>query len=135
LKKPTVFAGDYNVIPTDADVHDPALWANDALFLPRSREKFQEITHLGLTDAIRATSDDPGLYTFWDYQGGAFQKNNGIRIDHLLSVAAGGGSSGGCRDRPRDARRRKAFRSCARLGRSEILKTGNCNVVQSERGL
>jgi exodeoxyribonuclease-3 len=84
LEEATVFAGDYNVIPTAADVHDPALWANDALFLPRTREKFQEITHLGLTDAIRATSDDPGLYTFWDYQGGAFQKNNGIRIDHLL---------------------------------------------------
>jgi exodeoxyribonuclease-3 len=84
LEEATVFAGDYNVIPTPADVHDPALWANDALFLPRTREKFQEITHLGLTDAIRATSDDPGLYTFWDYQGGAFQKNNGIRIDHLL---------------------------------------------------
>jgi exodeoxyribonuclease III len=84
LEEATVFAGDYNVIPTDADVHDPALWVNDALFLRRTREKFQEITHLGLTDAIRATSDDPGLYTFWDYQGGAFQKNNGIRIDHLL---------------------------------------------------
>ena len=84
LEEATVFAGDYNVIPTDADVHDPALWMNDALFLPRTREKFQEITHIGLTDAIRATSDDPGLYTFWDYQAGAFQKNNGIRIDHLL---------------------------------------------------
>ena len=84
LEEATVFAGDYNVIPTEADVHDPALWVNDALFLPRTREKFQEITHLGLTDAIRATSDDAGLYTFWDYQAGAFQKNNGIRIDHLL---------------------------------------------------
>jgi exodeoxyribonuclease-3 len=84
LEEPLVLAGDYNAIPTHADVHDPELWANDALFLPRTREKFREISHLGLTDAIRATSDDPGLYTFWDYQGGAFQKNNGIRIDHLL---------------------------------------------------
>ena len=53
-EQPVVLGGDYNVIPTDADVHDPALWINDALFLPRTREKFQEITHLGLTDAIRA---------------------------------------------------------------------------------
>jgi exodeoxyribonuclease III len=84
LEEPIVFAGDYNVIPSPNDVHDPALWATDALFLPRSREKFRELTNLGLIDAVRATSDDPGLYTFWDYQGGAFQKNNGIRIDHLL---------------------------------------------------
>jgi exodeoxyribonuclease III len=84
LEEPMVLAGDYNVIPTPADVHDPELWVSDALFLPRTREKFREFQHLGLTDAIRATSDDSGLYTFWDYQGGAFQKNNGIRIDHLL---------------------------------------------------
>ena len=79
-----VLAGDYNVIPTPDDVHDPAVWVNDALFLPATRAKFREISFLGLTDAIRATSDDKGLYTFWDYQAGAFQKNNGIRIDHLM---------------------------------------------------
>jgi len=84
LEEPMVLAGDYNVIPTPNDVHDPALWVNDALFLPATREKFREIWFLGLTDAIRATSDDKGLYTFWDYQAGAFQKNNGIRIDHLM---------------------------------------------------
>ena len=84
LEEPLVLAGDYNVIPTAADVHDPALWLRDALFLPRTREKFREFENLGFADAIRATSDDPGLYTFWDYQAGAFQKNNGIRIDHLM---------------------------------------------------
>jgi len=84
LEEPLVLAGDYNAIPTPADVHDPELWKDDALFLPRTREHFHALTHLGLIDAIRATSDDPGLYTFWDHQGGAFQKNNGIRIDHLL---------------------------------------------------
>ena len=84
LEEPLVLAGDYNVIPTPADVHDPAFWLTDALFLPRTREKFREFEHLGFADAIRATSDDPGLYTFWDYQAGAFQKNNGIRIDHLM---------------------------------------------------
>jgi len=84
LEEPLVLAGDYNVIPTPADVHDPAAWAKDALFLPQTREKFRALAHLGLTDAIRAVSDDRGLYTFWDYQAGAWQKNWGIRIDHLL---------------------------------------------------
>ena len=84
FEEPLVLAGDYNVIPTPADVHDPERWLDDALFLPKTRERFHALTHLGLVDAVRASSDDPGLYTFWDHQGGAFQKNNGIRIDHLL---------------------------------------------------
>ncbi len=84
LEEPLVLAGDFNVIPAAADVHDPAAWAGDALFLPQTRAKFRALAHLGLTDAVRATSDAAGLYTFWDYQAGAWQKNNGIRIDHLL---------------------------------------------------
>ena len=84
LEEPMVLAGDYNVIPTPADVHDPKRWEGDALFLPQTRAKFRDLTSLGLTDALRAASDDPGLYTFWDYQAGAWQKNYGIRIDHLL---------------------------------------------------
>jgi len=84
LEEPLVLAGDYNVIPTEADVHDPEAWRADALFLPQTREKFRAFQYLGFTDAIRATSDSKGLYTFWDYQAGAFQKNNGIRIDHLM---------------------------------------------------
>jgi exodeoxyribonuclease-3 len=65
------------------DCHDPAAWEGDALFRPESREKFRQLTNLGFTDALRATSDAPD-YTFWDYQAGAWQKNNGIRIDHLM---------------------------------------------------
>src|SRR5262245_54048262 len=84
LEEPLVMAGDYNVIPTPTDVHNPAAWVKDALFLPETRAKFRTLTNLGLTDAIRAVSDDPGLYTFWDYQAGSWQKNWGIRIDHLL---------------------------------------------------
>ena len=84
LEEPLVLAGDYNVIPADADVHNAELWRGDALFLPQTRERFRSLVNLGLTDAIRATTDDPGVYTFWDYQAGAWQKNNGIRIDHLL---------------------------------------------------
>lgn len=79
-----ILAGDFNVIPAPADVHNPAAWANDALFLPTTRERFQALIDLGLTDALRAVTDAPAQYTFWDYQAGAWQKNNGIRIDHML---------------------------------------------------
>ena len=84
LEEPLVLAGDYNVIPTPRDVHDPAAWAGDALFLPTTRAKFTELVALGLTDAFRACDTRDGQYTFWDYQAGAWPKNNGIRIDHLL---------------------------------------------------
>lgn len=84
LEEPFIMAGDYNVIPTERDVHDPAAWASDALFLPQTREKFRALLDLGLTEAVRATTDAGGLYSFWDYQAGAWQKNWGIRIDHLL---------------------------------------------------
>ena len=84
LEEPLVLAGDYNVIPEPRDAKDIALWRADALYLPPSREKLRMLHALGLTDALRATSDAGGLYTFWDYQAGAWQKDNGIRIDHLL---------------------------------------------------
>jgi exodeoxyribonuclease-3 len=84
LEEELVLAGDYNVIPAAEDVHNPAAWVEDALFRPPTREKFRALIHLGLTDAIRTVSDAKGLYTFWDYQAGAWQKNHGIRIDHLL---------------------------------------------------
>jgi len=84
LEEPLVIAGDFNVIPTAADVYNAAAWQGDALFLPQTREKFRALVNLGLVDAIRAGSDAPGLYTFWDYQAGAWQKNWGLRIDHLL---------------------------------------------------
>jgi exodeoxyribonuclease-3 len=84
LEEPLVLAGDFNVIPGAADARNPQAWVGDALFLPATRERFRALCHLGLTDAVRAGSDRPGLYTFWDYQAGAWQKNNGIRIDHVL---------------------------------------------------
>lgn len=80
-----VLAGDYNVIPAPRDARFPANWASDALFLPRTRAKFQELVNLGFTDSVRQVlGNAEGIYTFWDYQAGAWQKNNGIRIDHLL---------------------------------------------------
>jgi exodeoxyribonuclease-3 len=83
-EEPLILAGDFNVIPHARDVYNPAAWADDALFRPATREAFQSLLGLGLTDALRAVTDEPGQYTFWDYQAGAWQKNWGIRIDHLL---------------------------------------------------
>ncbi len=84
LEEPMLLCGDYNVIPMPADAKRPEAWVNDALFLPQTREKFRTLVNLGLTDAVRAASDADDLYTFWDYQAGAYQKNDGIRIDHIL---------------------------------------------------
>jgi exodeoxyribonuclease-3 len=83
-EEPFIVAGDYNVIPTPEDVYDPKAWLSDALFLPETRARFQSLLNLGLTDAFRACHDEPHQFTFWDYQAGAWQKNHGIRIDHLL---------------------------------------------------
>ena len=79
-----VVAGDFNVIPQPEDCKNPAAWAQDALYLPQTREAFRRVLHLGYTDAVRVFDRNPGIYTFWDYQAGAWQKNNGIRIDHML---------------------------------------------------
>jgi len=84
LEEPLVFAGDFNVIPSPRDVYDPEAWIGDALYLPQSRARFRAILNLGFTDALRATTDAAGLYTFWDYQAGAWQRNKGICIDHVL---------------------------------------------------
>ena len=84
LEEPLVLAGDFNVIATERDARNPAAWTGDALFLPQTRQKFRALLNLGLSDAIRAGNDGPGPFTFWDYQAGAWQKNDGIRIDHLL---------------------------------------------------
>jgi exodeoxyribonuclease-3 len=84
LEEPVVLAGDFNVIPTALDAEFPERWTKDALFQPETRAKFREFLALGFTDAFRETHDGKGLYTFWDYFAGNFEKNNGIRIDHLL---------------------------------------------------
>jgi exodeoxyribonuclease-3 len=79
-----VLAGDYNVIPQPADAKRPEAWKDDALFQPEARGAFRGLLNLGLVDAVRDCHPEPGLYTFWDYQAGAWQKDDGIRIDHLL---------------------------------------------------
>jgi exodeoxyribonuclease-3 len=81
---PALMAGDYNVIPQAEDAAKPDSWRDDALFRPETREAFRRILNLGFTEAFRARTQGPGHYSFWDYQAGAWQRNNGIRIDHFL---------------------------------------------------
>jgi exodeoxyribonuclease-3 len=84
LEEPLVVAGDFNVIPEADDADNPAAWMGDALFQPESRAAFRALKWLGLTDAYMAADGAPAGYTFWDYQAGAWPRNHGIRIDHLL---------------------------------------------------
>lgn len=81
---PLVFAGDYNVIPQPIDAARPEAWREDALFRPESRAAFRRLQALGLYDALRLRHPEPGIYSYWDYQAGAWPRNDGIRIDHLL---------------------------------------------------
>ena len=83
-EEPAVIAGDFNVIPQDEDAARPEAWRTDALGLPQTRAAFRRILWLGLTDALRARHRGGGRYTFWDYQAGAYDRNDGIRIDHAL---------------------------------------------------
>ncbi len=84
LEEPALMAGDYNVIPQDEDAARPDAWRADALALPESRAAFRRILNLGFTEAFRARTQGPGHYSFWDYQAGAWNRNDGIRIDHFL---------------------------------------------------
>jgi len=81
---PALIAGDYNIIPQAEDAKNPEKWRDDALFLPRSRRAYREIVALGYTDALEASGMPPETFTFWDFQRGAYDKNDGIRIDHVL---------------------------------------------------
>jgi exodeoxyribonuclease-3 len=109
-EQPLVLCGDYNIIPQAEDAANPQNWLTDALYLPASRAAYQRLLNLGLTDAIRAQNPAPGTYTFWDFQAGAWERNNGIRIDHLLLSPQAADLLQGCgidkavrgRDRPSD---------------------------------
>lgn len=81
---PFILAGDYNCIPRDEDCWDMAVWQDDALGLPKTRAAFRKLKWLGLTEAFETLDGRAHQYSFWDYQGGAFAKDHGIRIDHLL---------------------------------------------------
>ncbi|HEV2207553.1 MAG TPA: exodeoxyribonuclease III [Verrucomicrobiae bacterium] len=82
--QPGVLAGDYNVVPTDFDIYDPRSWRKDALLQPQTRECYQRLLAQGWTDALRARFPDQPVYTFWDYFRQHWERNAGLRIDHLL---------------------------------------------------
>ncbi|KEQ53728.1 exodeoxyribonuclease III [Sphingobium chlorophenolicum] len=81
---PVILAGDFNVMPTERDVYKPERWLDDALFAPEVRAAYFRLLEQGWTDALRAMHPDEIIYTFWDYFRNAYQRNAGLRIDHLL---------------------------------------------------
>ena len=88
-EEPFVIAGDYNVIPEARDARRPEVVATDALFLPRTRAAFRALESLGLYDAVRLRTRAAGVYSYWDYQASAWERDHGLRIDHhLLSPQA-----------------------------------------------
>lgn len=86
LDAPVVLAGDYNVVPTDAvrDIYSPKGWQSDALLQPESRQAYQRLLELGFTDALATLHGDAAMYTYWDYFRQRWERNAGLRIDHLL---------------------------------------------------
>jgi exodeoxyribonuclease-3 len=83
-RQPIVIAGDFNVVPTDFDIYDPKSWRKDALLQPETRDAYQRLLAQGWTDAIRARHPEERIYTFWDYFRNHWERNSGLRIDHLL---------------------------------------------------
>jgi exodeoxyribonuclease-3 len=81
---PVVLAGDYNVVPTDFDIYSPATWLDNALLQPAPREAYTRLLAQGWMDALRAKHPQDAIYTFWDYRRNRWQRNAGLRIDHLL---------------------------------------------------
>jgi exodeoxyribonuclease III len=81
---PVVLAGDFNVVPTDFDIYNPRSWRKDALLQPQSRERYQQLLSQGWTDCLRAQHPDESIYTFWDYFRNHWERDAGLRIDHLL---------------------------------------------------
>jgi exodeoxyribonuclease-3 len=82
--KPVVLLGDYNVVPTDFDIYDPKGWKKDALLQPATRAAYQELLSQGWVDALRKCHPEERIYTFWDFFRNHWQRNAGLRIDHVL---------------------------------------------------
>ena len=100
FERPVVLGGDYNIIPGDEDVYDPVSWREDALFRLESRRAYRALLNLGLTECYRALHPfrpgQPPAFTFWDYQGGAWPRNFGLRIDHFLVSSQAADRLAGC---------------------------------------
>jgi exodeoxyribonuclease-3 len=88
LPQPAVLCGDFNVVPTDFDIYNPAGWRKDALLQPQTRDAYRRLLEQGWVDAVRALHPEERVYTFWDYFRNHFERNSGLRIDHLLLNAA-----------------------------------------------
>jgi exodeoxyribonuclease-3 len=83
-KEAVVLLGDYNIVPTDLDAYKPERWVNDAVFFPEPKEAFQQLIEQGWTDSIRQLYPDEKIFTYWDYFRNAFNRDAGIRMDHIL---------------------------------------------------
>jgi len=84
FEEATIIGGDYNIAPEKKDVSQPELWEGEILCSPKERQQFQSLLHLGYYDALRLHHTGPGPYSWWDYRSGAWENDNGLRIDHLL---------------------------------------------------
>ena len=117
-EEPIVLGGDYNTIPAPEDVHDPADWADDALFRLETRRRYRILLNLGYTEAFRALHADAGRYSFWDYQGRAFGRPTGACASTTSAVAAGGRPAFSVRHRPGPARQAAGIGSHAGVVRA-----------------
>lgn len=95
-QEPLVLCGDFNIAPEDRDVHDPILWYGKILCSPEERAALEQIAAWGLVDVFRQHHHDRGLFSWWDYRGGGFRRNFGLRIDHLWATAPLASKSVGC---------------------------------------
>jgi exodeoxyribonuclease-3 len=86
--RPLVVVGDFNIAPAEIDVYDPARWEGKVLFSEPERAEFRKLLDLGLVDCFRLLNSEPGQYTWWDYRAGAYRRNMGLRIDHILASTA-----------------------------------------------
>ncbi len=92
-----VIVGDFNIAPEDRDVYDPAGWADSVLFSPPEREAFRRLLDAGLADAFRLFEQEEKIWSWWDYRMGAFRRDMGLRIDHILVSSALAKSCTACR--------------------------------------
>ena len=92
-----LIVGDFNIAPEDRDVYDPAGWADSVLFSPPEREAFRRLLDAGLADAFRLFEQEEKIWSWWDYRMGAFRRNMGLRIDHILVSSALAKSCTACR--------------------------------------
>lgn len=83
-ERPLLLCGDFNVARDERDVYDPALYRGQLHFHPDERRALERVIDFGLTDAVRERHQEGGLYSFWDYRSGAFQRNEGLRIDYAF---------------------------------------------------